>query len=139
VFRRSVADDLAEVTPALSWVRELVSTSRLDENLGFAIEVCLEEALGNLVMHGRALAGGKDIEVSFEARDGGARLMISDRCEPFDVSAVDLPPVPSRALAQVGGQGLRLVRAFSGGLTYRTERGRNVLTLTFRSDAMGQS
>jgi anti-sigma regulatory factor (Ser/Thr protein kinase) len=129
--RRPVADDIGAVAGAVRWAGELAAMSGLSEDIRYGVEVCLEEALVNLVCHGRSRNGGKDIVASFRAEPPGARLVLSDRCLPFDSAGEPLPDKPTSEVLTVGGQGLRLLRAFCTGISYRSTPDGNELTLVF--------
>jgi anti-sigma regulatory factor (Ser/Thr protein kinase) len=130
--RHSVDDDLADVARAISWAEALASDAGLSDDLKFAIEICLEESLSNLIVHGRACDGGKQIAVSFVAEAGAVTIEVADQCEPFDVTRVALPAAPSAQDMHDGGQGLRLLNAFATALSYKSIDGRNTLTITLR-------
>lgn len=133
--RRSVADDLSDVRGATAWVGQLVAEAELAEEVRFDIEVCVEEALANLIEHGRPAESAKDIAIAVEANRNEAMILVTDRCVPFDVAAAPSPEPPGPGDMRAGGQGLRLMRAFANELTYRTQAGRNELTMRFRSPA----
>jgi anti-sigma regulatory factor (Ser/Thr protein kinase) len=128
--RRAVRDDLADVGPAIEWAGRLAAA--LDPDVRFAVEVCLEEGLANLILHGRAPKGEKDIVLAFTGDALGARIEISDRCAPFDVAQA-APVADADDPLREGGRGLMLLRAFASELSYETQGGRNRLTLTFRA------
>ena len=128
--RRSVRDDLADVGPAIAWAGQWIST--VPEDLRFGIEVCLEEALANLIVHGQSTDGNKDIQIGVTGDCQGAKVEITDRCAPFDVVHEASPPRENADALLEGGRGLRLMRSFATGLAYETEGGRNQLTMTFR-------
>jgi anti-sigma regulatory factor (Ser/Thr protein kinase) len=130
---RSVADDLSDVSGATAWVARQVAGADLAEDLRYNIEVCVEEALANLVEHARPLGDVKDIAVCVDAERDGATVVVTDRCVPFDSTRA--PPPADSGARPVGGRGLRLMRAFSSELAYRTCDGRNELTMRFRSPA----
>jgi anti-sigma regulatory factor (Ser/Thr protein kinase) len=128
---RAVADDLGDVGPAVRWVADGVSDADLSEDLRYALEVCLEEALSNLILHGVCGGRAKDIAIGYQAGNGEAMVLISDGCEPFDLTAAaPATPTPDH----VGGRGIGLMRAFASALGYASEGGRNTLTLYFRPD-----
>ena len=129
--RRPVADDIGAVSEAVRWACELAAVAGLSEDIRDGVEVCLEEALGNLIRHGRARDGGKDIVASFRVEPPGARLVLSDRCLPFDSAREPLPDKPTLGVLTIGGQGLRLLRAFCAGISYRSGPDGNELTLVF--------
>lgn len=130
--RRAVNDDLGDVTRAVRWVDSLASEAALSDDVRYGLALCAEEALVNLILHGRPVDGGKDIAVAFHAAGRSARLVISDRCAPFDVTGAVVPPRPTRETGQAGGQGIRLLRAFSASVAYESAGGRNALTLEFK-------
>jgi serine/threonine-protein kinase RsbW len=130
---RAVADDLSDVSGATAWVARQLAEANLAEDARYNIEVCVEEALANLIEHARPLGNDKDIAVCVDAGRDGATVVVTDRCVPFDSTRAPPPPPPDAG--HVGGRGLRLMRAFSSELAYRTADGRNELTMRFRSPA----
>jgi anti-sigma regulatory factor (Ser/Thr protein kinase) len=130
--RRAVLDDLLDIGPAIAWVAEVTAGAGLSGDLRFAIDLCLEEALANLILHGQAPGGPKDIVLEVSADAAGALIVISDRCAAYDVAEAALPPAPGLESEREGGRGLRLLRSFASDLAYETAGGLNALTLTFR-------
>ena len=133
--RRAVEDSLSDVGPAVGWVSQMSSTVALPEDARFGIELCLEEALANLILHGRAPDGRKDIAIVFSADDAQAKIQITDRCTPYDVVNADLPPARGFDDPGEGGRGLRLLRSFASELSYETRDGGNILTMVFGGGA----
>ena len=125
---RPVKDDLGDVGPAIEWAGEFVDQAGLSPKVRFAVDLSLEEALANLIMHGKSGEGDKAIVVSVVADDAGATVTISDRCAPFDVTEHQAAaPDPM----DIGGRGLKLLRSFAGELSYATRGDRNTLTMKF--------
>jgi len=135
MHRRPVADDASDVRGATAWVGEFVAQAGIAEDIRFNIEVCVEEALANLIQHGRPVQGVKDIAISVFVDGEGATIQVTDRCVPFDAAEAPSPERPSLDDMRAGGQGLRLMRAFASELTYRTTEGGNELTMRFRPPA----
>lgn len=134
--RRAVRDDLSEVSPAVAWVEAEAAAAGLSADVRNALQVCVEEALVNLILHGRA-QGEKDIAVGVMAGAAGATVAISDRCAPFDVSREAAPAGPTAADMREGGMGLRLIRSFASELSYASAGGRNTLTMSVRPAGAG--
>jgi anti-sigma regulatory factor (Ser/Thr protein kinase) len=126
---RRVQDDLGDVGPAIAWVGEIADAAGLSPDIRFAIDLGLEEALANLIMHGVAPGGDKGIEIAVTASPDEALVAITDRCAPFDVTDTANEPQPSEF--DVGGRGLLLLRAAVSDLTYESVDGRNTLRLRF--------
>jgi anti-sigma regulatory factor (Ser/Thr protein kinase) len=126
-----VRDDLGDVGPAIEWAGQWISV--VPEDLRFGIEVCLEEALANLILHGQPTDGDKDIAVEVAADSMGATVAVTDRCAPYDVVHAASPPREKADAMIEGGRGLRLMHAFATELAYATHDGRNHLTMIFRA------
>ena len=131
LIESAVADDLVDIGRAIQWVAEGLGGAGLSEDVRYALEVCLEEALANLILHGDAGGGAKDIAVGYSAGLDGVTVVVTDGCAPFDVTAVELQKA---APDRVGGRGVGLMRAFASELAYASAGGRNALTMRFRSD-----
>ena len=135
--RLAVADDLTAVDKAVTWAAESAAAAGLGEAASFGLRVCLEEVLANLVRHGRASDGAKNIEVELRVENREAVLEVSDSCSTYDPIRESPPPLASADDMRVGGQGLRLMRAFARELAYATVGGRNTLTLRIGAPAVG--
>ncbi len=124
--------DLARVAP---WVEALARQYSIPPRTSFAINLCLEEALSNIVRHGYKGDASKEITVAFQRGEGGLALVIEDAAphfRPLDPDAPE-PPTPAAPLEEItpGGQGVRLIRKFADSVTWEPlERG-NRLTLRF--------
>ncbi len=123
---------MAEINDAVLWVGDVAVKSGLGDQTSYAMQVCVEEALTNIVRHGHCAIGPGEIELELTVTNGGARIEVEDDCVPFDMTAA----APSRphndpADPEVGGWGLGLIRAFASRLAYRREGERNRLTLEF--------
>ena len=132
--RLDVGEELAAVDPVVAWADALAEARGLDEHVRYAIQVCLEEGLANLIVHGRPTGAGRAIAVTFEAAPPTATVTISDTCEPFDVTQ-EREPDADMADMPLGGLGLRLLRSFAASMGYARDGERNVLTLTFAPGA----
>ena len=132
VNSRAVRDDLADVGPAIEWAGAFVDQAGLSPDVRFAVDLSLEEALANLIMHGQCPGPEKDIVLTIATDTHGATITVTDRCAPFDVT--QQRPVEDESGLSVGGRGLRLLRAFTGELDYAAGGDRNVLTMRFPAE-----
>jgi anti-sigma regulatory factor (Ser/Thr protein kinase) len=127
--RRSVQDDLADVGAAISWASAITAAAGVPPDVRFSIELCLEEALANLIMHGRPTADGKQIVLAVDLQPDGVRVEIGDACEAFDVTEkVSGPDDDGR---RDGGRGIGLLKSFAANMAYETKGRTNTLTLWF--------
>ena len=130
---RSSLSDLARVLP---WIEHLAGQYGISDNTQFAMNLCLEEVLSNVIRHGYAGTPGRPILVQFASspRDGHFIFVVEDEAPLFDPLAVPEPPAPrSIEEARVGGNGLRLLRHFADTLEYQATPTGNRLTMGFLS------
>ena len=131
---RGRLEDLARVWP---WVETLAATYAIPAALLFSVNLCLEEALSNIVRHGYGGGSALPITIDFaETGSDGIAFVIEDRAGPFDPLEFscrqEAPPPASIEDFEPGGQGIRLLRKFSGSLSYERLSGGNRLTIGFR-------
>jgi anti-sigma regulatory factor (Ser/Thr protein kinase) len=132
VNSRVVRDDLGDIGPAIAWAGEFADRAGLSADVRFAIDLSLEEALANLILHGRARGADKGIEVSVAGDANGITIIIADRCAPFDVTTHQI--VENEDAFSAGGRGLRLLRSFAPNLEYAAGGDRNLLTMRFPAE-----
>lgn len=102
------------------------------------LEVCLHEALANVITHGGATAIAAPIRIRLEVRDPrcSASVTVIDAGRAFDPSSVPERISPhTLADTEPGGLGLVMIRRFSDWLDYRHEGGLNHLTFGARWSA----
>jgi serine phosphatase RsbU (regulator of sigma subunit)/anti-sigma regulatory factor (Ser/Thr protein kinase) len=125
----AVEDRLSAIAPVAAQVDAEAETAGLSQPRRDELQVCLEEVLANLILHGRPLNGDKAICVALSAQDGAVVLRVLDRCAPFDPRT---RPQTVECGLQVGGRGLRLLESFAPGLIYSTGAEGNELVMTFQ-------
>jgi anti-sigma regulatory factor (Ser/Thr protein kinase) len=125
--------DLDEIAAVPPWIEQLASKYRIPEAVQFGINVCLEEALANVILHGYKAQKDKPVIVRFLAPQTGYFLFqIDDEAPHFN--PLDLPELgalnPSEEM-RVGGQGIRLMRQFADRLDYEQLPAGNRLKIGF--------
>ena len=128
---------LAELERVSAWTEALAKAGFIPRQLQFAVDLCLEEALSNVIRHG--YGGREDGVLSVEFRSGveGVSFVIEDSAPPFNPlrdAALAAMPLPT-ALADVvpGGHGIRLMRSFANAIDYEQMADGNRLVLRFLS------
>ncbi len=127
-----IGADPGDISQATRWLGALADAEGWPQAMRFALELSVEEALANLVMHAFAGAGHPP-QVRIECHRGsGGRvvLVLIDNGVPFDPTALPEPAVPgSLEEAKIGGHGGELMRHFLESLSYAREGEENRLTL----------
>ena len=129
--RLVLRNDLAELQRLAGWIEGWAQRG-VSADVSFAVQLCLEEAVANVIMY----AGAKDsrLEIAVEVERSGTTLVarIEDNGRHFDPTQV--PPrsvATSLDEASVGDVGIHLIRSFASGMNYERLEGCNRLTLRF--------
>jgi anti-sigma regulatory factor (Ser/Thr protein kinase) len=125
-----LCNHLAELNRLAVWIEGWAGKSVFPD-VSFALQLCLEEAVANVIMYG-ASDGALEIAVELERRGGTLVARIEDNGPPFDPTQIP-PPAPATSLkdAKIGDLGIHLVRSFASRMDYERRNGRNRLTLRF--------
>jgi len=127
-----LTNQLAELDRLAPWLQHR-SDLKLSDDTSLAIQVCLEEAIANIVMYG-AVEDERRIEISVELNSAAGILVaqIEDNGQEFDPTQTpSLTVASSLADAKPGKVGIHLMRSFSDEMTYLRDSDRNHLTLRF--------
>ncbi len=134
--RLTLSSQLTQLTLVWSWVEALAAQYSISEKTRYAIHLCLEEALSNVIRHGYCSESNHTVTIEFKAI-GNTQLTfaIEDHAPPFDPTSPEVigaAPVPSSILdLQSGGVGIRLLRQFSDSLIYERLSDGNRMTICF--------
>lgn len=143
--RLTLKGQLEDLTLVLPWLEAIAAHYSLHADTEFAIQLCLEEALSNIIRHGYRGQANQSISITCtiecvpagaENEDAGELVFtIEDHAPPFDPLAayIDAPtPAPvSFDDFPPGGQGIRLMRKFSSRLAWQQLANGNRLTMGF--------
>src|SRR5215475_7640213 len=127
--------DLAELERLGDWIEDWAMRD-LSADLSFAIQVCLEEAVANIIMYSTTTGDRLEIVVEVERTDETFVAWIEDNGSAFDPTRVPRPPVPtSLTQAKVGNLGIHLMRSFANSMRYERRDSRNRLTIWFLEES----
>jgi serine/threonine-protein kinase RsbW len=134
--RITLRSQLADLSLVSGWVQALAARYHFAERTGFAIELCLEEALSNVIRHGYAGDPTQKIDVEFSmTAEGSVLFVIEDTAPHFRPVDPSVPlAVPSIIpLEEIvpGGQGIPLMRKFADAVEWEPLPQGNRLTLRF--------
>ena len=126
-------NDSVEVRRAAEWIADVAREEDLPARLADRLDLCLGEALANVIAYAFPDGGQHDVVVRWVSSAEWVTLEIEDDGRAFDPFAHPLPaPATRLADAAVGERGLVLIRHFAEESRYRREAGRNRLTLRWR-------
>lgn len=130
IWRRELEGSLANISQATKWVDQLVSDQKVPSEKAYALQVCLEEILTNIVRHGGAESVQIRLALAFFPKF--VELTIEDDGIPFDVSR-SIPHRVDQPLenAKVGGLGIQLIHSFADKLDYTRVGETNRVVLKF--------
>lgn len=134
--RLTLRSQLADLSLVSRWVQALASRHHFSERTTFAIDLCLEEALSNVIRHGYVGDPTQKLEIEFSVTaQGGVSFVIEDTAphfRPFDPDTPLAPPssVPLEEIVP-GGHGIPLMRKFADFVEWEPLPQGNRLTLRF--------
>lgn|SRR5579872_3282131 len=132
VHSLTLRNDRAELARMMTWVEQLVGPLKLTPPTTYAVQLCLEEAVVNIISY----AFEPDTEHLVKIgvwRDGRSVFAeITDDGRPFDPRSHETPRrTADLESAHVGGLGITLMHNFAANIEYRRAGGTNRLTLSF--------
>ena len=133
----SLRGGISQIAQVPSWIERLSATYRIPERVQFASNLCLEEILSNIILHGYGGVTKAEILLRFiNPRPGCFVFIVEDGAPHFN--PLEQPfPVPNRNEdTRVGGLGIRLVREFSNALDYERLPTGNRLKISFLSEVV---
>jgi anti-sigma regulatory factor (Ser/Thr protein kinase) len=121
---------LSELTHAVFWLNDLASYFHIPQTTRYAMDLCLEEALSNVIRHGYlGDASGTIVVRHRRNREGELQLVVEDEAPAFDPLTAETPQ--ARDESPVGGFGIGLMRRFATTVTYERLATGNRLILGF--------
>jgi serine/threonine-protein kinase RsbW len=125
-------NDTSELRPLSRWIASVASAQGLPPRACHDIDLCLHEAVSNIIRHGCADDREHHVKVRFEDAPAGIEVQLEDDAIAFDPSAAPAPPAfVTLDQATATGRGIVLMRALTREMRYESVKGRNRLTLVF--------
>jgi serine/threonine-protein kinase RsbW len=129
--RLTLHNKLAELDRLEPWIEDCADLG-MSPDLSLAVQLCVEEAVANVIMHASTHNDRLDISVKLGRCKGQLVARIEDNGPEFDpTQAPSLTVASSLGEARVGKFGIHLMRSFADGMDYERRDGRNRLTLRF--------
>ena len=124
--------DLAELKRLAAWI-EGWARRGVSSDVSFAVQLCLEEAVANVIMYGGVSDARLKIVIEIERNDTTLVARVVDNGRQFDPTQAPPPSMPTSLVeAKIGDLGIHLMRSFASGMHYERRDGCNRLTLRFK-------
>lgn len=133
-WSREFDGSLSEIARTVAWVESVARTLQLGEDQTYAMALCADELVSNVLTHNGAKVDRLHVRVTVEAKENCVALTIEDNGVFFDIVNAPAKRVdqPLEAL-QPGGLGVGLVKRFASSLEYDRIEDRNKTVATFLS------
>jgi anti-sigma regulatory factor (Ser/Thr protein kinase) len=97
----------------------------------YAVNLCVEELVVNILNHGYGVTGSPDVEVDVERKDQRLTIDISDGAAAFDPITEATEPDTDAEIDDrpIGGLDIHLVKRLTDEMSYRRVNGRNHVRL----------
>jgi serine/threonine-protein kinase RsbW len=137
-WHRVFTGTVVGIQSAASWIESIASELGMSDPQAFAMQVCLEELMSNIVQHGRSPStpwpqidskNPLSISVTVKTLADRITMTLEDNGRPFNVAQAPGKVIdqPLQNL-QPGGLGIQLIKSFASNLEYsRTETGNRVI------------
>lgn len=133
VHRLAVRNDLDDVAAVSEWLHDVAKARALPPDLVFRIDLCLAEAVTNVISYAFPDRGTHQIDLELELRPDEAVVTVVDPGRAFNPLEVPEPERPSRLEeAELGGLGVHLIRQYADGCSYERDQDRNVMVMRWR-------
>lgn len=115
------------------WVQDISHHLALPDDIAFRLDLCLEEAVHNIIKYGYSDQGPHQIDVKISYDADSLALEVEDGGIAFDPLSVPVLVRPATLVeAKIGGWGVHLIRHFSDRCYYERREEKNHLNLLFR-------
>lgn len=114
-----------------AWAEGFARHAKLSAGATFGLQLCLEEAVSNIIRHGVAPAERPEILVMLAETEDQIAAQIEDEGQPFDPRQFNREKRAPSVEEGVGGFGIPLMLRFAATIRYERNGKRNRLTLTF--------
>ena len=129
-MKLKIRNELEEIDRLREEIVKFVQENSLSEDILFALDLCIEELITNVIFYGYEDQNRHEIEVSLSLANRLLTLQIKDDGREFDPTLMPEPdldvPLEER---KIGGLGIHLVRNYMNSMEYKREAGFNIITV----------
>jgi serine/threonine-protein kinase RsbW len=130
--RLTLSQGWLEIGRLAEWFDREEKALALPAKLSYAVRLCLEEAVDNLINYTSITPEGPRIDIELDWRDDALLAVVEDYGPPFDPRTAPVF-LPGKTLETIepGGWGVHLIRSYASEIDYTTNPSGNRLTLRF--------
>lgn len=127
-----VKPDQASIGTVIDFLAERLAKWQIAPALANKMQLAVDELYSNIVFY----SGAGEAKLTVTRLPGALTLRFEDDGRPYDPTQAKTPDLTLSADERpIGGLGVFLIKKLSSGLDYRYVDGRNILTVTFRTEA----
>jgi anti-sigma regulatory factor (Ser/Thr protein kinase) len=120
------------VNRLMAWIDDMVQLLNLSSETAYALQLCLEEVVANIVRYAFEPGTAHDVRIVLRREAQSLLAEVTDDGRPFDPLARELPqPAKDLASTEIGGLGIKLIRSFADHIVYQRDGSLNRLMLSF--------
>jgi len=121
-----------EVERLAKWLDEEEVALAIPKRVAFAVRLCVEEVVSNLIRYTSKTSEGLKIRLELTRQETALIAVIEDYGPPFDLrTATAYSPAKDLEAASVGGWGIHLIRSYADEIVYQSGPSCNRLKLIF--------
>ncbi len=129
-WRREFVGAIHEVSLSIAWVGTVAKSLNADETQAYALQLCVEELVSNIVRHGGATLSSEQrqpfICICVAEKSDRIVLTVEDDGPYFDIKHAPAKRIDQPLeFVRPGSLGINLVKSFSSRLTYERRGNRN--------------
>ena len=129
-YRLIIQNNIEELDKLSVFVEQIGKQMHLTPQLTMNLNLALEEAVANVIHHGKQKS--ESIEILFSSDNGKLTFTLIDTGEAFDPTSVaDADITLSAEERPIGKLGIFLIKQIMNEITYQRENETNILTLIF--------
>jgi len=130
VAKLRVPAELSQLALIFEFCIKFADAHQIGEDKRFALEVCLEEIVTNVMKYAYPPGTIGPVEISLTLEADTLQIQVLDEGAPFDpTSAPEVDTTLPLEQRPIGGLGLHMVRKMMDAVHYRREGERNLLTM----------
>ena len=107
----SYPSQIETVEEAAAAIAEFMRRQSMSEEVAFAVDMAVREAVTNAVLHGNKLDKSKSVEIKLKNGPEGFEISIHDEGQGFDPNGVP-DPTQEENLLRTSGRGIFFMRNF---------------------------